>query len=120
MNGVKIFILLLTITIGASFLTASSTRTLAISTERNEISAIADGASVYKKSCAVCHGADGRSQTKKGEETGAVDLTSEDWTPNEARDTRIITRGKGSMPSFKRSLSAAQIKSVVAYIRRFK
>ena len=79
-----------------------------------------DGASVYAMSCARCHGADGRAKTAKGKQTGAVDLTSDEWEPNDARDTRIITNGKGKMPAFKRTLKPEQIKSVVVYIRRFK
>jgi mono/diheme cytochrome c family protein len=78
------------------------------------------GADVYARNCARCHGADGRAQTPKGRQVDAVDFTSDEWLPNTARDTRIVTNGKGSMPSFKRKLSAAEISSVVAYIRRFK
>lgn len=78
------------------------------------------GAAVYAQNCARCHGADGRAQTRKGRETDAVDLTSDDWSPDAARDTRIVTNGKKSMPAFGRRLSHAQINAVVQYIRRFK
>ncbi|HYJ92931.1 MAG TPA: cytochrome c [Pyrinomonadaceae bacterium] len=78
------------------------------------------GAVVYAQNCARCHGTDGRAQTRKGRETDAVDLTSDDWTPDTARDTRIVTNGKKSMPAFGRRLSSAQIGAVVQYIRRFK
>lgn len=79
-----------------------------------------DGASVFARSCARCHGFDGRAQTAKGKQVDATDFTSGDWSPDTARDTRIVTNGKGSMPSFKRKLTPAEISSVVAYIRRFK
>lgn len=79
-----------------------------------------DGASVYAMSCARCHGADGRAQTAKGKQTGAVDLTSDEWEPDDVRDTRIISKGKGKMPAFKRTLKPDEVNSVVAYIRRFK
>ena len=78
------------------------------------------GAAVYAQNCARCHGADGRAQTPKGRETDAVDLTSDDWSPDTARDERIVTNGKQSMPAFKKKLTPAQISSVVQYIRRFK
>lgn len=80
----------------------------------------ADGASIYARSCARCHGLDGRAKTAKGKQLEAADFTSSDWEPNEAKDIRIVTKGKGSMPSFKRTLKPAEIASVVAYIRRFK
>jgi mono/diheme cytochrome c family protein len=78
------------------------------------------GAAVYARNCATCHGTDGRAQTRKGRESDAVDLTSSEWTPDTGRDTRIVTRGKGSMPAFGKKLTNAQISSVVQYIRRFK
>jgi mono/diheme cytochrome c family protein len=79
-----------------------------------------DGAKIYAMSCARCHGADGRAKTGKGKQTNAVDLTGDDWEPNDARDTRIINNGKGKMPGFKKSLKPEEIQSVVAYIRKFK
>ena len=78
------------------------------------------GASIYSQNCARCHGADGRAQTAKGRQTRAVDFTSDDWTPDTGHDSRLITRGKGSMPAFKTKLTTAEINSVVQYIRRFK
>jgi mono/diheme cytochrome c family protein len=78
------------------------------------------GATVYAQNCARCHGGDGRAQTPKGRETDAVDLTSDDWSPDTARDTRIVTNGKKSMPGFGRRLTPAQINLVVRYIRKFK
>lgn len=78
------------------------------------------GAAVYAQSCARCHGADGRGNTPKGRAVGASDLTSRDWVPDTARDTRIVTRGKEGMPAFKGKLKPAEIEAVVSYIRRFK
>lgn len=80
----------------------------------------AGGAEVYANYCARCHGSDGRARTAKGRQVGAVNLTSDDWTPNEARDTRTVTKGRGSMPAFKNRLTAGEITSVVRYIVRFK
>jgi len=78
------------------------------------------GAAVFSQTCTRCHGADGRAQTAKGKAVGATDLTSNKWTPNTERDTRIVTRGKEDMPAFKGKLTPAEIDAVVGYIRRFK
>ena len=78
------------------------------------------GAAVYAQTCARCHGSDGRAQTAKGRSVGATDLTSSAWSPDTARDTRIVTRGKEEMPAFKGKLKPAEIEAVVNYIRRFK
>lgn len=78
------------------------------------------GAAVYAQTCSRCHGTDGRARTAKGRAVGATDLTSSDWVPDTARDTRIVTRGKEEMPAFKGKLKPAEIEAVVSYIRRFK
>jgi mono/diheme cytochrome c family protein len=90
------------------------------SSPSDRVEAQRGGAAVYSQHCARCHGADGRAQTAKGRQTDAVDLTSDDWTPDTGHDTRLITNGKGSMPSFRKKLTPAQISSVAQYIRRFK
>lgn len=80
-----------------------------------------DGAAIYASSCIRCHGADGKAQTPKGKQTGATNLTSAKWKPNQAKDIRLITKGKGRMPAFKATLSAEEIQAVWSYIRgRFK
>jgi mono/diheme cytochrome c family protein len=78
------------------------------------------GAAVYAQNCARCHGANGRAQTRQGRASEATDLTSDDWIPDAARDTRIVSRGKGSMPAFGKRLTQAQVSAAVQYIRRFK
>ena len=78
------------------------------------------GAAVYAQMCARCHGSDGRANTAKGRSVSATDLRSSDWVPDVARDTRIVTRGKESMPAFKAKLKPVEIEAVVSYIRRFK
>ena len=78
------------------------------------------GAEIFDSYCARCHGADGRAQTAKGKRVGATNFTSAKWKPNEARGIRVITNGKGEMPDFKSILSAAEVKSVWNYVRKFK
>jgi mono/diheme cytochrome c family protein len=74
---------------------------------------------IYSRNCAECHGSDGRARTAKGKRAGATDFTS-DWNTDEARGIRIITNGKDEMPSFKKKLTAAEIRSVWNYVLRFK
>ena len=76
-------------------------------------------ASIFMANCARCHGADGRANTDRGRQLDATDFTS-DWNRDEARAIRIVTNGKGDMPSFKKKLSSKQIRSVVGYVRRIK
>ena len=75
-------------------------------------------ADIYAAHCAVCHGRDGRAKTARGQRAGATDLTS-DWNRDEARGIRIITNGRKEMPSFKKKLTAAEIRSVFGYVSRF-
>ena len=77
-----------------------------------------DGRSDYTAQCARCHGADGRSQTAKGRQTHADDLTKS--TVSDEKGIRIITNGRGEMPGFKNSLSAEQIKAVMEYTHVFR
>ena len=77
-------------------------------------------ADIYEASCAKCHGSDGRARTSKGKRAGATDFTGTDWNTDEARGIRIITNGKGQMPSFKSKLTAAEIKSVFGYVLSFR
>jgi mono/diheme cytochrome c family protein len=69
--------------------------------------------SLYSTHCASCHGSDGRSNTKRGRETEADDITGGIST---AKTIRIVKNGKGDMPSFKRKLTPAQITSVARYV----
>jgi cytochrome c6 len=76
-------------------------------------------AEIYTANCAKCHGGDGRAHTARGKRAGATDFTS-DWNTDQARGIRIITNGKGEMPSFKGKLSPQEIKAVFGYVLRLK
>jgi cytochrome c6 len=73
----------------------------------------------YKLKCASCHGADGLAVTSMGrlwkiasfKDTGQIKLT-------DAEMIASTTKGKGKMPAYADKLSDAQIKDVVAYIRK--
>ena len=74
--------------------------------------------SLYRQHCSRCHGADGHANTKEGRRTEADDLT-EDSVKSMSGDkmARIIKNGKGDMPGFGKKLSAAQITSLMRYVR---
>ena len=83
--------------------------------------AAVDGASLFNRQCAQCHGRDGRAKTRRGRQTHTRDITNGEWQ-NDISDERIfnsISRGKGKMPAFKK-LSDAQIDALVAYVRRLR
>ena len=83
---------------------------------------LARAKTLFNEKCARCHGADGRGETVVGEMLSVPDFTDEDWWKKEARDERFIesiTEGKNEMPAFGKKLSRSEIKSLVAYVRRF-
>lgn len=74
-------------------------------------------AALYQKHCAKCHLATGKGL----ESLEPPDFTSEKWQKEhtDAALAKSIREGKETMPSFKDTLSAAQITSLVKYIRAF-
>jgi cytochrome c len=78
---------------------------------------------IYQQRCMVCHGADGKGQTKKGRQLKAKDFTrpkfQEHTTDKEIVDA--ITDGipKHKMPAFKDKLSPEEIQALVGYVRAF-
>lgn len=79
------------------------------------------GSSVFKLECSVCHGEDGSGNTDIGKESKIPDLRSagvQGKTDSEL--IKVISEGKGEMPSFEKKLDANKIKEVVAYIRQLK
>ena len=85
------------------------------------LNAAVDGASLFNRQCAQCHGRDGRAKTRRGRQTHTRDITNAEWQ-SDISDERIfnsITRGKGKMPAFKK-LSDGEIDALVAYVRRLR
>jgi mono/diheme cytochrome c family protein len=76
------------------------------------------GAEVYAQSCSRCHGGDGKSQTGKGKQTHATDLTTS--RISDAKGIKIIANGKGSMPGFKGTITDADMAAVMAYTKGFR
>jgi len=80
--------------------------------------AAGDSAALYKSKCAVCHGASGKGDTPTAKAMGVPDLTSADTqNKTDAQLTDVTAKGKGKMPGYEKSLSADDIKGLVAYIR---
>lgn len=81
----------------------------------------------WENHCAKCHGADGKGQTKAGKKLNVKDYTSAKVQADMKDDEMIKTtangvteNGKEKMKAYKDELSEAEIKDLVAYIRKFK
>ena len=77
-----------------------------------------NAAATFKAKCAGCHGADGKGNTGAGKALGVHDFTSpavQKMTDEEL--TEAVTKGKNKMPAYGSSMSAAEIKDLVAYVR---
>lgn len=72
---------------------------------------------LYQQNCAKCHGADGKGIPS----LDPPDFTDAAWQAKEtdAEFIESITNGKGVMPGYKSSMSAAQIKAMVKHVRSF-
>jgi len=81
--------------------------------------AFADGgADTYKAKCQMCHGTTSLADSPAGKAMKAPsfkDPASVKMT--EAEQITITTAGKGKMPAYSGKLSAADIKSVVEFVR---
>ena len=83
--------------------------------------AFADGAATFAAKCAMCHGKTGAGDTGMGKTLKLRDLSSADVQKQADADlVKLVTDGKGKMPSYKGKLSDDEIKGVVAFIRTLK
>ncbi len=87
----------------------------------------ADGKTLFEANCAKCHGIDGKGGTKMGQKAGCKDFTDAAYQGSLTDDKMAGTvKGgikdgdKTKMKAFGDTLSADDIKAVVAYIRSFK
>jgi cytochrome c6 len=77
-----------------------------------------NGAGIYKSRCVLCHGEDGRAATPVGQALKVPSFESPDMRKASEAQMIVVTKnGKGRMPAWKSSLSDAQIRAVVTYIR---
>jgi cytochrome c6 len=80
-----------------------------------------EGAALFKKNCAMCHGADGTGNTPMGKMEHIVDLHSAPvQSMTQAQLETVIENGKGKMPAFKTKLKPEQVKDLASYIKGMK
>ncbi len=80
----------------------------------------------WEKTCAACHGKDGKGDTKVGKKLGIDDLT--DSKVQAKQDEELVKAikegakkdGKTRMQAFGEKLSDDEIKALIAYIRALK
>ena len=101
--------------VGAFFLFSNSAQASLSSSENVINSEAVSPRSLYVSNCARCHGSNGKSQTALGKKLEADDISGGGVSTSKA--VRIITSGRGKMPSFKKKLSSAQIASIAEYIK---
>lgn len=86
----------------------------------------ADGAALWDKNCASCHGKDGKGDTKAGKLTKVRDLTAPDLramlTADHVRETiaqGIVdkTTGKNRMKGYKDKFSPVEIDALTTYVQ---
>jgi mono/diheme cytochrome c family protein len=75
--------------------------------------AVNAGAVVFRDNCARCHGAD----LAGGKKAPALAEINKKKHSTDDRITNRILNGEGKMPPFRESLSDAQIKQLIAYLR---
>jgi len=81
----------------------------------------ADGASLFKANCVLCHAADGSGNTTAGKALKAKDLRSDEvQKQSDAALVETVTNGKGKMPAFGNRLQPDEVKSLVGYVRTLK
>ena len=81
----------------------------------------------WENSCASCHGADGKAQTKQGKKLKIRDYTDpavqavlKDDAMIKATAEGVMEAGKQRMKGFKDEYSEAEIKDLVAFVRALK
>lgn len=80
-----------------------------------------DGAQLYARNCASCHGATGVPNPAMVRSLGAMPDFSDARVMGELADsmlTNVITSGKGrGMPAYRTRLAPEQVRAIVAHVR---
>ena len=76
---------------------------------------------IFRRSCQICHGADGRGTPSRSRLPGIPDFTSGRWHEgrSQAQLAASILEGKGQMPSFRSKLGAEEVHALASYVRAF-
>lgn len=100
---------------------ASFTLVAAASLALAEAAHAEDAAQIFARSCSPCHGKDGQ-PSPVFEKQGVKNFTDPAWQKGitDAQIEKTIHEGKKGtmMASFEKQLSPAEIKSLVAYLRK--
>ena len=77
-----------------------------------------DSATQFKRMCALCHGADGKSDTSMGKSLKSADLTSQAvQSQTDAQLSQVIANGKGKMAAYQGILGKQGVEDMVKYVR---
>lgn len=88
---------------------------LAIAVLAASAPAFADSKEVFASNCALCHGEDGKGQSKMGKKLGLKDLAATKLSAGEIE--ALVSKGKGKMTAFAKTLSADEIKGLATFVK---
>jgi mono/diheme cytochrome c family protein len=83
---------------------------------------IREGSRLFQRSCAMCHGADGRGSGVRATMPAIPDFTARAWQERRTDPQLIVSilEGKGTnMPAFRDKVAREQTRNLVAFLRRF-
>jgi len=74
----------------------------------------------FQERCAVCHGPDGTGRGANGARLGGRNLAEARWLAKQEEPGLVasILKGRGAMPGFRRQLSEAEARRLVAEVIR--
>jgi mono/diheme cytochrome c family protein len=79
---------------------------------------------IFNQNCSPCHGKDGKARTPIARKLGVKDLSQSNISDAEIerqiRDGRKTPDGKQAMPAFGDKISAADMKPLIAFVKKFR
>ncbi len=84
------------------------------------IAEVRDLKTFFQERCAVCHGPDGTGRGANGARLGGRNLAEARWLAKQEEPGLVasILKGRGAMPGFRRQLSEAEARRLVAEVLR--
>jgi mono/diheme cytochrome c family protein len=79
-----------------------------------------NGAWLYGRSCAGCHGPTGKGAARMGLTAVPRDLSDPAFERSDAELKRVIREGKGEMPPFGKVLPEAELEAIVRHLHTLK
>jgi mono/diheme cytochrome c family protein len=92
---------------------------LALGCEPRDVTPVGRGARTFARTCAGCHGPDGRGAQRPGMPTPPRDLTRPEFQAQKTDEQlrHSIRVGKGLMPAFGGLMAEDEIANVIAFVR---